>query len=274
MGRNRFYCLRDFFSIFVKKKNLRYFIHLAYNGAAYHGWQYQQNARSVQSEVEKCMSLKIGESVKLTGCGRTDTGVHAKNYYAHFDLQKPIDSLVLGALVSEIDRFLPNDITLYHLWPVDDQANARFDAVSRTYQYHISRAKDPFNTAFSWYVYGDLNVEAMQEGSRLLLGKQDFTSFAKLHAQTKTNICTVLDSKWLVHEKNLVFEITADRFLRNMVRAIVGTLIELGRDKLTMMDMKEIIRKRDRSSAGFSAPAQGLFLQNVDYPERIKYATA
>lgn len=248
---------------------MRYFIHLAYNGSAYHGWQSQQNAHSVQVEVEKCMSLKIGEPVRLTGCGRTDTGVHARNYYAHFDLEKPLQPNQIEILTSKIDHFLPKDISLFNIWPVPEQANARFDALSRTYHYHIARKKDPFSTDVSWYIFGNLEIESMQQAANLLIGKQDFTSFAKLHAQTKTNICHVQKALWHINGDELIFEICADRFLRNMVRAIVGTLVEVGQGKLSVDQFAAIIQRKDRSSAGFSAPAHALFLQEVVYPEAL-----
>lgn len=257
------------FPIFAKKNTLRYFIHLAYNGSSYHGWQSQQNAHSVQGEVEKCLSLKIGESVKISGCGRTDTGVHARNYYAHFDLVNPVQSDHLEVLTTQIDRFLPKDITLFKIWPVPDDANARFDALTRTYHYHITRSKNPFLTDFSWHIFGHLSIDDMQQAANLLIGKLDFTSFAKLHAQTKTNICNVQKAHWHINGDELLFEISADRFLRNMVRAIVGTLVEVGQGKLSVAKFAAIMQKKNRSSAGLSAPAHALFLQDVVYPETI-----
>ncbi len=248
---------------------MRYFAHLAYNGSSYHGWQSQQNAHSVQVELEKCISLKIGESVKITGCGRTDTGVHARNYYAHFDLVNLIQPDQLEVLTAQIDRFLPKDITLFKIWRVPDDANARFDALTRTYYYHITRSKNPFLTDFSWYIFGQLSVGSMQQAANLLIGQQDFTSFAKLHAQTKTNICNVQKAQWHIKGDELLFEISADRFLRNMVRAIVGTLVEVGQGKLSLEQFATIIQKKDRSAAGFSAPAHALFLQGVVYPDSI-----
>ncbi len=247
----------------------RYFVHLAYDGTAYHGWQLQENAHSVQSELEKCLSIKLSEKISLTGCGRTDTGVHARNYYAHFDLEKPILPEEKPALINALNHFLPPDIVLYDIMGVKDDANARFDAISRTYKYYINTKKTPFRRQYAWYVYGPLNIELMQNCADYLLTVEDFTSFSKLHSSAKTNICKLTQAQWQQTDEDLVFTITADRFLRNMVRAIVGTLIETGRGKSTFNDFKEIVESRDRGRAGLSAPAHGLFLEEVVYPEGL-----
>lgn len=245
----------------------RYFVRLAYNGTAYHGWQSQANAHSVQDELEKCFSLKLRQQISVTGCGRTDTGVHARNYYAHFDTDEPIINCELA--LNELNQFLPADIVLYEIRPVCASAHARFDAVERTYHYYISREKNPFSTQTSWYVYGKLNLKAMEAASTLLTDYDDFTSFCKLHSQTTNNLCKVTLAKWMQRDQHLIFVITANRFLRNMVRAIVGTLVMVGREKITVDDFRDIITSKDRSKAGMSAPAQGLFLEDVRYPDAV-----
>ena len=241
----------------------RYFIHIAYNGANYHGYQIQPHAASIQEELEKCLSLKLGKKVSITGCGRTDTGVHARNFFAHFDVDEPIQNV--DFLTEQVNLFLPRDIVIYRIWQVDDNLHARFDAVSRTYHYYISRNKNPFHTQDSYFLYGDLNVELMQQAADLLFEYEDFTSFSKLHTQVKTNNCKIMEAKWFEQDGMLVFRIKADRFLRNMVRAIVGTLLEVGRGKMSLMDFLKVIEKKNRCSAGLSVPAHALFLEEVEY---------
>lgn len=247
----------------------RYFIHLSYNGSQYNGWQIQPEAPTVQGTLERCLSLKLGQPIELTGCGRTDTGVHARNYYAHFDVENALDNL--DDLVFRLNAFLPSDIVIHRIWEVDAKAHARFDAVSRTYHYYITQQKNPFHQNDAFYLYGDLDFEKMQQACDMLLDTTDFTSFSKLHTQVKTNNCKVMEARWFYiqptgNEFLLVFRIKADRFLRNMVRAIVGTLLEVGKGKMTLEEFRETIEKRDRCSAGDSVPAHALFLEEVDYP--------
>ena len=244
-------------------------MHLAYNGTAYHGWQRQLNAPSVQEELEKCLSLKIGYPVSLTGCGRTDTGVHARSFYAHFELENEIPSEGKDQFLQGLNMFLPSDIAVFDLIPVKADANARFDATSRTYQYFISRTKDPFSIQTAYHVFGALNIEAMQEAADLLLEYDDFTSFSKLHSQTKTNLCKIYEASWSTTHTMLVFKISANRFLRNMVRAITGTLLDVGKGKLGVEDFRHIIEAKNRGKAGFSVPAHGLFLEEISYPEEL-----
>lgn len=241
----------------------RYFMHLAYNGANYHGYQIQPQSKSIQEELEKCLSLKLGCPVPVTGCGRTDTGVHARNYYAHFDVENPI--VDTQRLVEQLNIFLPKDIVVFRIWSVADELHARFDALSRTYHYYIARTKDPFHTQDAYYLYGTLDVEKMQEAANVLFEYEDFTSFSKLHTQVKTNNCRIMEARWFEENNLLVFRIKADRFLRNMVRAVVGTLLEVGRNKMTVGEFRKIIEKKDRCSAGFSVPAHALFLEEVEY---------
>lgn len=236
---------------------------MAYNGTRYHGWQIQPDAVSVQEELEKCVSLKIGEKISITGCGRTDTGVHARNFYAHFDTEKTIADC--ESFVHRLNIFLPEDIVVFKCWEVDAEFHARFDAKSRTYHYYISQYKNPFHTQDAYYYYGKLDVELMQKAADILFEYTDFTSFSKLHTQVKTNNCKIMAARFFEEKDLLVFEIKADRFLRNMVRAVVGTLLEVGRGKLTLQQFRDVIENKNRCSAGTSMPAHALFLENVEY---------
>lgn len=240
----------------------RYFLHLAYNGKAYHGWQIQPNGLSVQEVLEKCISLKLKQKVSVTGCGRTDTGVNARNYYAHFE-SEPIDDLQL--FVNQLNIFLPNDVVVFRCWQVDPRLHARFDAVSRTYHYYVTRKKNPFHTNDTLLIYGHLDVEKMNEAAKILFEYSDFTSFSKLHTQVKTNNCKIMEAHWFEENDLLVFHIKADRFLRNMVRAVVSTLLEVGKGKLTLDGFRAVIENKNRCSAGTSMPAHALFLENVEY---------
>lgn len=241
----------------------RYFIHLAYNGANYCGWQIQPHSPSVQETLERCLSLKLGQPVSLTGCGRTDTGVHARNYYAHFDYDGVLEDP--EELAYRLNVFLPADIVIYRIWEVPADRHARFDAKARTYHYYIARNKDPFHQQDAYAFYGALAVERMQQAAEVLKEYTDFTSFSKLHTQVKTNNCTILEAGWFEEDGLLVFHIKADRFLRNMVRAIVGTLLEVGKGKMSLDDFRGVIERRDRCSAGESVPAHALFLEAVEY---------
>ena len=243
----------------------RYFIHLAYRGAKFHGWQSQPNAVSVQSEIEKALSIILREQVKIVGAGRTDAGVNAHSMVAHFDVATPI--LNVDGVVRGINSLLGNDIAIYSIVQVHDEAHARFDATSRTYHYYAHSSKSPFCYELSWQAPPTLDYDKMNEAAKLLLNTEDFTSFAKLHADNKTNICRVTEAYWKpLDDGRWVFVITADRFLRNMVRAVVGTLVEVGRGKISIEDFQRIIEKKDRCSAGTSMPGHALFLWNVTYP--------
>ena len=245
----------------------RYFLKLAYNGSNYHGWQIQDNAPSVQETINTAISTQTGFEINLSGCGRTDTGVHAREFYAHFDLDKTIDDR--EKFVFKLNSFLPSDIVIFDLIPVHPEANARFDALSRTYEYHITRSKDPFRNDLAYSLFGDLDIEKMNVAIEILKEYTDFTSFSKLHTQVKTNNCKITEAYWKQNEDLLVFNITADRFLRNMVRAIVGTLLEIGKGKSNIEYLRKIINAKDRSKAGFSVPAQGLYLTKIQYPKTI-----
>jgi tRNA pseudouridine38-40 synthase len=244
----------------------RYFIKLSYNGTAYHGWQVQENTKlTVQGTLNEMLSRLINAPVSVTGCGRTDTGVHAKNFYAHFDA----DADLLPEKNKWIFRFnnaLPHDIAVYDIFRVKDDANSRFDAISRTYEYHITKKKDPFLTDAAWFLYGSLNIAEMNKAAAVLFRHTDFSSFSKSNTQSFTNNCRIMNAEWNEEDDRLVFTISADRFLRNMVRAIVGTMAEVGKGKATIEDFDAVIKSKDRSNAGFSVPACGLYLVNVEYP--------
>ncbi len=245
----------------------RYFMELSYKGTRYHGWQIQPNASTVQQKLEHCMGTFLRHPVSITGAGRTDTGVHAAYYVAHFDA---IDLTVsCHDLAEKLNRFLPNDIALHRIWLVPSDAHARFSAISRTYQYRISRAKNPFTTEFSWHYHQPLDVDAMNGAAQLLLGISDFTSFSKLHTDVETNLCNVTLAEWVQNGHQLVFTISANRFLRNMVRALAGTLIEVGKGRMLPADVLHIAEKLDRSAAGTSLPAAGLFLTGIGYPSEL-----
>ena len=241
----------------------RYFMSLSFKGTRYRGWQVQPNGLTVQEVLETTMSTFFRQKIVITGAGRTDTGVHASFYVAHFDT----DSLPFpaGDLVEKLNRFLPSDIALFRIWQVEDGMHARFSAIRRTYRYYISRVKDPFMQETSYTCSWPLDVAAMNEAAAQLIHFADFTSFSKLHTDVKTNNCRIFEAFWREEGHQLVFTISADRFLRNMVRAIVGTLLEVGRGRLTPEGFADVIRKKDRGAAGTSAPAQGLFLVAVDY---------
>lgn len=245
----------------------RYFIKLAYHGANFHGWQIQDNAHSVQAEINEKLSLLINQKVNVVGCGRTDTGVHAREFYAHFDTKNNLDDPEETGY--KLNRFLPPDIVVYKIFEVSGEMHARFSAISRLYRYYINPLKDPFVQGQSYFYHGPLDVTKMNKAASYLMVYNDFTSFSKLHTQTNHNHCYVTMAKWTKEENKIIFTIKADRFLRNMVRAIVGTLMEIGKGKLQPEDMKKIIEAKDRSKAGFSVPAEGLFLEAVEYEKKF-----
>ncbi len=244
----------------------RYFMRLSYNGAPFHGWQSQPNAVSVQSVLEEGLSRVFRAPVKITGAGRTDTGVNAAMMVAHFDLETPhreIDARLMASLNSLVGK----DIAVSSISPVHDDAHARFDATSRTYHYYTHGSKSPFLYTHSWQEPPQLDFDAMNECGRILLSVDDFTSFAKLHTDVKTNICKVTCAEWReIADGRHVFVITADRFLRNMVRAVVGTLVEVGRGKMDVDGFKKVVEAKDRCAAGTSMPPHPLFLQEITYP--------
>lgn len=243
----------------------RYFMQLGYRGAPFHGWQYQPNATSVQSTIEDALSTVMRYQVKITGAGRTDTGVNARKMIAHFDLSEP--HAQPENLVRALNSLVGHDIAIHSITPVHADAHARFDATSRTYHYYVHAGKSPFLYPLSWQAPPTLDYEKMNRAAEQLLHVEDFTSFAKLHTDVKTNICHVTQAEWLpAGDAGMVFVISADRFLRNMVRAVVGTLIDVGRGKLTLGDFSAIISAKNRCAAGTSMPAHALYLWDVKYP--------
>lgn len=242
----------------------RYFIRLGYRGAPFHGWQIQPNAVSVQEEVERALSTVLRIPVSIVGAGRTDTGVNARTMYAHFDYDGILPEK--GKLLVSLNRLVGRDIALYDIIPVACDAHARFDAVERTYKYFVTFEKTPFFYQLSWHCPNGLDIDKMNKAARLLLKTDDFTSFAKLHSDAKTNICRVTKAEWtMAGASTAVFTITADRFLRNMVRAVVGTLVDVGRGKMTVDEFREIIGRKDRCAAGQSMPGEALFLWDIKY---------
>lgn len=241
---------------------LRYFIQLAYNGTHYHGWQYQPNAASVQETLNKAFSVVLKSDINLMGAGRTDTGVHAKEMFAHFDFDNTFD---IPNLIHKLNSFLPKDIVIYAIIPVDAEAHCRFDATKRTYEYCINTVKDPFSQELSWYFNHQLDVDLMNEAAQLLLKHTDFQCFSKVNTDVNTFDCTIFEASWKKEKDCLIFTISANRFLRNMVRAIVGTLVNIGLHKITLNDFSAIIESKNRKKAGFSVPAHGLYLTKIEY---------
>jgi len=246
----------------------RYFIFISFKGTSYHGWQKQPRSLSVQKLLDEALSNILGEKIESTGAGRTDAGVHALFFCAHFNSVAE-DLAERQNLVFRLNRFLPPDISVLTIRKVLPDANARFNAVSRTYEYHIARVKSPFSLDFAWFVHGFLDIDRMNKASKILLRHSDFTSFCRLHSDNKTNICHISYARWKKEGNLVVFTIKADRFLRNMVRAIVGTIIEVGKHKKNLIEFERIILARDRSRAGISAPAKGLFFKEIEYPYEV-----
>ena len=260
---------------------MRYFIRFAYDGTAFHGSQRQPNGITVQETMEQAFAMIFREEIPLTFAGRTDAGVHAREMYAHFDLpsqypigetpsNSPIGRPIPPNLVFRLNGILPDSIAIFDIYPVTDDAHARFDAVRRTYEYHIIDHKDPFLCAQATRVRPGLDYAAMNDAAQLLIGKQDFASFCRTNTDVKTTICNLTHAKWReLGNGHAVFTITADRFLRNMVRAVVGTLFEVGRGKMTKEQFAEVIAQHNRCAAGDSAPAEGLYLTKVEYPKEL-----
>jgi len=256
----------------IKKKTIfepmqRYFVKLRFKGTNYHGWQIQPNAITVQEVIEKALSTVIGNKTAIVGAGRTDTGVHASFFIFHFDsFNSDIES---NKLLPRLNGFLPADISIQSINKVPSGYHARFSAISRTYNYYITTKKNPFRTDFAFFHPGRLDIEIMNKAASLLMEYDDFTSFSRLHTDVKTNICKIYIAEWHKKNEELVFTIKADRFLRNMVRAIAGTLILAGRGKIDRDDFRKIIESKNRGDAGPSAPAHGLFLTEIKYPDEI-----
>ncbi len=242
---------------------MRFFIELSYKGTNYHGWQAQANAGSIQQKTEEAFFTVMRNRIRLTGAGRTDTGVHASYYTAHFDAGKPI----LPTLAYKLNRVLPPDINIYNITQVPEDSHARFDALSRTYRYVLTSRKHPFARELAAFLPKLPDPGILNHASAMLKGCHDFTTFSKLHSNNKTNMCRIDDATWVTRKDFLIFTITADRFLRNMVRSITGTLLDAGRGKISVEEFGLIFHGCDRSRAATSAPPEGLYLTDIRYPE-------
>jgi len=242
---------------------LRYFLEFSYNGKQYHGWQKQPNAISVQEVIENAISTLLRKQISIVGAGRTDAGVHAKQMYAHFDFDNEIDVILLK---NRLNSFLASDISIRKIHEVNEDGHARFNASSRTYEYWIINTKNPFLTDFAHLIYQKLDIEKMNEASKILFDFIDFQCFSKSNTDVRTYNCKIMQATWKQEKDTLVFTIKADRFLRNMVRAIVGTLLEVGKGQISKEDVKKIIESKNRSKAGVSVPAHALYLTNITYP--------
>jgi tRNA pseudouridine38-40 synthase len=253
----------------------RYFIQMAYDGSDYCGWQIQPDEKTVQQVIVHALTTLLSQEISVTGAGRTDTGVHASHFMAHFDMD--LSSAQPGERIAgrydptsekflfRLNRFLPHDIVVYRIFEVPVEMHARFSATFRTYQYRISSSKPLYNRNYCHYVFGDLDTETINSCCRVILDTRDFTSFARLHSEVKTNNCHVTHAVWKKVDQGYLFEISADRFLRNMVRSITGTLLDVGLGKLDLQGFKEIVKAKDRGRAGMSVPAKGLFLVDIGY---------
>ncbi len=245
---------------------MRYFISLSYIGTDFHGWQIQPNAITVQQKIQEGLYVLLKEPVHIYGAGRTDTGVHAKQMYAHFDSEA---SFVLNELCYRLNSFVPDTILIKSIFSVTVDAHARFDALCRRYEYLICSFKNPFLKERAWLLFNDLNYDLMNEAAAHLLDVNDFTSFSKLNSEVKSNVCKLKKALWEKKDDTWVFTIESNRFLRNMVRSIVGTLVNVGKGNTSLEEFKAIVAKKNRSRAGISAPAQGLYLVHIEYPKEL-----
>ncbi len=242
---------------------MRYFIHLAYDGTNYHGWQIQPDANSVQEELQKALSVLIRREIEIVGAGRTDAGVHARRMVAHFDFDGPLDC---QQTAYRLGRMLPRDIAIYRIEPVADGMHARFSATRRTYHYYLHTERDPFCRQYSCELHYELDFQLMNEAGRILCTYDDFGAFCKSHSDVKTTLCHVTEARWIqVDSSHWYFRISANRFLRNMVRAVVGTMIDVGRHRVTFDEFRKIVEGKQRTQAGESMPAHALFLEDVAY---------
>ena len=243
---------------------MRYFIHLSYDGSRYHGWQIQPNGISIEGEIERCLSTLLGVPVDIVGAGRTDAGVHARHMVAHFDVEEPVADT--SQLTYKLNRMLPPDIRIEKTESVPDDMHARFSAKWRTYHYYLSLKPTPFNRHYTWLCHYDLDFPLMNEAARMLMEYKDFACFCKSHTDVKTTLCDVVEAEWVkTDDSEWFFVIKANRFLRNMVRAVVGTLVEVGRHRMTLEQFRSVIEGKSRCQAGESMPANALFLEKIEY---------
>lgn len=246
---------------------MRFFFEISYNGSAYNGWQSQANATGVQTVVERALSTVLRKDIAITGSGRTDTGVHCVQQFFHADIDNEFDA---ERLIVQLNSFLPADIAIHSVRKVKDDASARYDARERTYEYHITRKKDPIRLGISYYFFRELDVPTMNKAAALLVGEHDFQCFSKVKTDVNHFLCDVTRASWNQKGDLLVFTITANRFLRGMVRAVVGTLLDVGTGKISLKQLKEILKSKDRKNAGMNVPPEGLFLMSVRYPKSIE----
>lgn len=262
---------------------LRYFIHLAYDGTRYHGWQIQPNGESVEGTIERCLTTLLREPIDIVGAGRTDAGVHSRHMVAHFDFPQNVtaEAIAEGTAAGEctaaetidcrqlayrLNRMLPPDIAIYRIEPVADDMHARFSATSRTYHYYIVTQRTPFNRQYAWLTHFDLDFPLMNEAAKIIMEYKDFACFCKSHTDVKTTLCDVTEAQWIqTSPTEWYFRIKANRFLRNMVRAVVGTLVEVGRHRMTLDEFRQVIEGKKRTKAGESMPGNALFLEDVGY---------
>ncbi len=245
---------------------MRYFFEITYHGKQYHGWQSQSNAMGVQQIVEDALSKLLREKISIVGSGRTDTGVHCAQQFFHADIEKPFDP---DNLIIRLNSFLPRDVAVRSLRKVNSSASARYDAAKRTYQYHITLAKDPLQVGLAFYFYKALHVPTLQRAAALLIGTHDFECFSKVKTDVNHFMCNVKEARWKQKGDQLVFTITANRFLRGMVRAVVGTLLDVGTGKISVEDVKSLLKSKDRKKAGMNVPPEGLYLMSVTYPKSV-----
>lgn len=250
--------------------NPRYFLHFAYKGTNFHGWQFQKNTpETVQQVMQDKLSLLLHEKIELLGCGRTDTGVHATEYYAHFDTVKEDILDEKHQWLYKMNQCLPKAIAVFAIIPVVHNASARFSAFARTYFYNIHQRPDPFLTEASWFLYGKLDIDAMNKAAQIILNTTDFESFTKGHNNHKHFVCKIHSAEWKQEGDKITFTIRANRFLRNMVRALVGTMVDVGTGKITLEEFEKISKSGNRGQAGTSVPAKGLHLAKIEYPKEI-----
>ncbi|MFT7269960.1 MAG: tRNA pseudouridine38-40 synthase [Roseivirga sp.] len=245
---------------------MRYFLDISYKGTNYHGWQFQKNAHTLQAEIENALSKRLGATIAIMGSGRTDAGVHAKQQIAHFDTTVSFDTELL---IFRLNRFLSPDIAVNSIVEVQPEAHARFNANERAYQYFIHQHKDPFKQHASYYFPKVLNLEEMNKAAAFLMGTHDFESFSRVKTEVNNFICVIKQAEWQIQNDSIMFSVTANRFLRGMIRALVGTLLEVGLGKLSVEDFVKVIEKRDRKAAAMSVPAMGLYLSKVAYPDSV-----
>ena len=261
--------MESLYLLFKIQFNLRYFVEISYLGKNYHGWQVQPNVITVQEKINSAFSLILGTPIHVMGAGRTDTGVHASQMFVHLDSDSELSN---ETHLYKLNSVLPNDIAIHNIFQVKDNAHTRFNAIQRSYEYKIYLGRDPFQLDTTWQFFkSELNVNNMNKAATILKNHTNFKCFSKSKTDVSTYNCTITNAEWILKDKSLTFHITADRFLRNMVRAIVGTLVSIGQGKNTVEDMSKIIESENRSKAGTSAPAQGLSLTKISYPENIKH---